>query len=150
MVARFPSQPPTWAWIPPVNSRGLHARRESAERGCMLQKRPDQTRHLSPTGPELHDHTPWNLKPDTGSWAARVIRGTHHAGGVTVWLRCPIRHTTDRPQLTPAWTDIPVVALSLGRSQAASIGACMAPMGPTYPSVCAGSSNSLKSKDLRC
>lgn len=71
---------------------------------CLLLK---QTRHLSPTGPELHHHTPWNLKPDAGSWAARVIRGTHHAGGVTVWLRCPIRHTTDRPRLIPARTDNP-------------------------------------------
>lgn len=118
---------------------------------CLLLK---QTRHLNPTGPELGHHTPWNLKPDAGSWAARVIRGTHHAGGVTVWLRCPIRHTTDRPQPTPAWTQAPATALSPGQTEAAwgdlSIGAAMAPKGPTYPSVCAGSSNSLKGTDLRC
>lgn len=83
---------------------------------CLLLK---QTRHLSPTGPELHHHTPWNLKLDAGSWAARVIRGTHHAGGVTVWLRCPIRHTTEWPQPTPARTNTPVAAPSLGWSQEA-------------------------------
>lgn len=91
---------------------------------CLLLK---QTGHLSLTRPELHHHTPWNLKPDAGSWTARVIRGTHHAGGVTVWLRCPIRHTTERPRPTPAWTNTPVAALSLGRSQAAR--------GPLYRSL---------------
>ncbi|TNN68903.1 hypothetical protein EYF80_020938 [Liparis tanakae] len=84
---------------------------------CVLgEQYTQQTRHLSPTEPELHHHGPWNLKPDAGSWAARVIRRTHHAGGVTVWLRCPIRHTADRPRLTPGWADNPVAALSLGRS----------------------------------
>lgn len=72
-------------------------------------------------------HPLWNLKPDAGSWAARVIRGTHHAGGVTVWLRCPIRHTTDRPQPSLAWTDTLVSGLSLGQSQAA--------WGPLYSSL---------------
>lgn len=83
---------------------------------CLLLK---QTRHLSPTGPELRYHTPWNLKPDAGSWAAIVIRGTHHAGSVTVWLRCPIRHSIAQPQPTPAWADTQVTAPSLVWSQGA-------------------------------
>lgn len=50
------------------------------------------------------NHTLWNLKCDAG-WPAIVIRGTHHAGSDTVWLRCPIRHGIDQPQPTPARTD---------------------------------------------
>lgn len=83
---------------------------------CLLLK---QTRHFSPTGPEPHHHNPWNLKPDAGSWAARVIRGTHHAGGVTVWLRCPIRHSTDWLQPTLPRTDARFATLSPGWSRVA-------------------------------
>lgn len=37
-----------------------------------------------------------------------------------------------------------VSGVESGGPGTSSIGACMAPMGPTYPSVCEGSSNSLK------
>ena len=112
---------------------------------CLLLKK---TRHLSPTEPALNHHTPRNLKLEAGSWAARVIRGTHHAGGVTVWLRCPIRHTTDRPQPRPTPRLQQCLWGRVMQSRDLSIGACMAPMGPTYPSIWAGSSNSLKNADL--
>lgn len=115
---------------------------------CLLLK---QTRHLSLTGPELHHHTPWNLKPDAGSWAARVIRGTHHAGGVTVWLRCPIRHTANLAHTTQyRHPGCKIVLGGVRWPGDLSIGACMAPVGPAYKPICRGSSNSLKSRELWC
>lgn len=115
---------------------------------CLLLK---QNRHLIPTGQELRHYTLWNLKSDLESWAAIVIRGTHQAGRVTVWLRCPIRHGIARIQTSPVWPDPSLTVRYLGWTPRAgrslSIG-LMAPMGPTYPSVCAGLFNSLKSSGL--
>lgn len=68
---------------------------------------------FDPTGPDLHHLTQKNLKLDPASYAARVIRETYHAGGVTVWLGCPIRHTTALPQPTLPWTDTLLAAPSL-------------------------------------
>lgn len=95
----------------------------SACKGLLLK----WTRHFGPSRLEPYHHTPWNLKLSSGSWAARVIRRTHHADGVTVWLKCPIRHTTDWPQPTLPWIDTLFAAPSLGQSQVAQ--------GPLYRSL---------------
>lgn len=73
-------------WLAYEDYRALRGMYKSVCK-CLLLK---QNRHLIPTGQELRHCTLWNLSSDAESRAAIVIRGTHH---VTVWLRCPFRHS---------------------------------------------------------
>lgn len=127
-------------WLAYEDYRALRGMYKSVCK-CLLLK---QNRHLIPTGQELQHCTLWNLNShsdygDPPGWPCYSLAQVSHSSQYSL----NTAHTRLRePSLTVlyvGWTPRARRSLCLG---------LMAPMGPTYPSVCAGLFNSLKSTEL--